>query len=143
MSQRTEVHIHIHEGASPDAAAAAVRAAVGSANGAVASITEGADDKDAEQKRAYWERAYKESDGDATPLIKFLVDNPERLIPYPEVSKHLGFASPRSLPGLLGAFGRRAAHRYKGTWPFERKLVSGKYHLYMSKEAADVIRSVI
>lgn len=143
MSQRTEVHIHIHEGASPDSVAAAVRAAVDSGNGAVASITKGADQKDDEQQRVYWERAYKESEGEATPLIKFLVDNPERLIPYPEVSKHLGFASPRSLPGLLGAFGRRAAHRYKGTWPFERKLVGDEYHLYMSKEAADAIRSVI
>jgi hypothetical protein len=144
MQQRTEVHIHIHEGASPAAVSAAVAAAVGSASGGVTSVSSETDDHvDTEKERSYWQRAYNESDGKAAPLIEFLVENPERLIPFSEVSEHLGFDNARSLAGLLGAFGRRAAHRYQAVWPFERKWVGDQWCLWMPQEAADVIRPLI
>ena len=142
MLQRIEVHLHIHEGASPATVEAAVKAALGSANGTVATVDD--DEADAEKIRDYWKRSYEESamdsEGKARPLLKFLASNPERLIPFPEVSQALGFSNARSLPGLLGAFGRRAEHRYRGVWPFERKLADGEWHLWMSQEAAEVIR---
>jgi hypothetical protein len=144
MQRRTEVHLHIHEGALPATVEAAVRAALGSGNGAGAlPEVPGGGEADAETHREYWARSYNESqedaEGKARPLLKFLALNPERLIPYTEVSKALGYTNSRSLPGLLGAFGRRADHRYKGVRPFERTWANGQWHLRMSKDAAEVI----
>src|SRR4051812_21802476 len=85
MQQRIEVHLHIHEGASPAAVEAAVRAAIGNSNGAVTSVTTD-DGADYEKAYKFWRRAYTESSTDtetkARPLLEFLVANPERLIPY-------------------------------------------------------------
>ena len=148
MNKRIDVHIHIHEGTSAAAAEAAVRAALGSPDtipSTVASETNGGGD-DPEKIRGFWVRSYvdsaTDSEGKARPLLRFLAENPERLIPYTEVSEELGYDTPRSLPGLLGAFGRRADHRYQGVWPFERKWANGQWNLWMPREAADIIGSL-
>ncbi len=142
MQQRTEIHLHIHEGASPATAEAAVRAALGTGTDGALLVSGGAEAND-ERRREYWARSYNESqedsEGKARPLLKFLARNPERLIPYTEVSKALGYTNTRSLPGLLGAFGRRADHRYEGVRPFERTWANGQWHLRMSKDAAEVV----
>jgi predicted restriction endonuclease len=75
-------------------------------------------------------------------LFEHLADNPERLIPFPEVSDHMGFDNARSLAGLLGAFGRRANHRYGGNWPFEAIKQDGIWHLFLSQKAADIVNGL-
>ena len=75
-------------------------------------------------------------------MLEYLADNPERSIPFPEVSAHLGFDNPRSLPGLLGALGRRANHRYGGNWPFKAIEQDGTWHLWISQKAADIINGL-
>jgi hypothetical protein len=147
MNNRVEVHIHIHEGASAAAAEAAVKAALGSPDTAPKTVLQESNGNDDPEKiHGFWVRSYvdsaTDSEGKARPLLRFLAENPERLIPYTEVSKKLGFGTPRSLPGLLGAFGRRADHRYQGVWPFERKWANGQWNLWMSREAADIIGSL-
>ena len=81
-----------------------------------------------------------ESDGNMAPLLEFLADNPERLIPFTEVSAALEFPSARSMPGLLGAFGRRANHRYGGKWPFEKRWHEDASHMRMDADVAEEIR---
>jgi hypothetical protein len=149
MSQNIEVHLHIHGGASPAAVEAAVRAAlVGREDGNVSLAGATAPDADdAARVRRYWERAYTESQTDeygrARALLAFLAQRPDRLVPYPEVTRALGLSSARSLPGLLGAFSRRAKHRYRDVQPFERRWADGQWNLWMSTEAADVIRRLL
>lgn len=144
MPQDSSVHYHFHiyDGASPEAVRAAVEAArsgpVASAP-AVEQPQDGEAEVTHEQFLAYVEAAYNDSYEKAVPLLEYLADNPDRMVPFSELSKTLGFDSNRSLPGLLGAFGRRAAHRYEGVKPFEAHYRDGEWHLRMSQDAADVI----
>lgn len=87
-------------------------------------------------------RAYRESTGNMKPLLAFLADNPDREIPFTEASAALGFTSAFSMPGLLGAFGRRANHRYGGKWPFRTFRRDGVWHVLMTPDAAAAIRDV-
>lgn len=141
MTQDTHIHIHVHEGASPEAVRAGVEAARATPPTADAATTNGqsttGDDKEKFLKIV--ERAYRDSEAKAKPLLEFLADNPERDIPFTEVSTALGFPNSRSLPGLLGAFGRRAKHRYGGVKPFEGHRIDNRWHLRISAEAAEVI----
>lgn len=132
------IHLHIHEGATPEAVRAAVEA-IGdsSGNGPTEAGPVGGT-----QVEELTRRAYLDSEEKAKPLLDFLADNPDRLVPYPEVSRHLGFTSSRSLPGLLGAFSRRADHRYGGAQPFERRETLEGWCLYMSKETAEIINEL-
>ena len=145
MSQGNEVHfhLHVHEGASPDA----VRAGAEAFREERARVTESVDGngdasgRDSDRNAEYVRRAYTDSEWTAKPLLEFLADNPERLIPYTEVSEHLGFPTSRSLPGLLGAFSRRADHRYEGVQPFEKRDTLDGWCLFMSKENAEIINA--
>ena len=141
------IHIHIHEGVSPETAAAAVRAAQtpiadGSRGSSHAVTATAAGSTSSDEFTEYVRRAYVDSSGQAKPLLEFLADNPERMVSMPEVSSHLGFPTPRSLPGLLGAFGRRAKHRYNGVKPFDAHQDGDTWFLHMSQEAADVINGL-
>jgi hypothetical protein len=144
----SSVHIHIHEGVSPETAAAAVRAAQGTyagsaqRDGQAPTATAAAEGTSSDEFAEYVRRAYVDSSGQAKPLLEFLADNPERMVSMPEVSSHLGFPTPRSLPGLLGAFGRRAKHRYNGVKPFDAHQDGDTWFLHMSQEAADVINGL-
>ena len=143
MSKVSEVniHLHIHEGASPEAVRAAVKAAREQGDvdpGEAGRGGEAPDDRAAEFVR----RAYQDSEEKAKPLLEFLADNPDRLVPYPEVSEHLRFETARSLPGLLGAFSRRADHRYGGRQPFERRETLDGWCLFMPQENAAIINEL-
>jgi hypothetical protein len=140
MSKSTEVnvHLHIHEGASPEA----VKAAVEAIHGDTAATDPGEQENDAEQVAQVIRQAYLDSREKAKPLLEYLADNAGREVPYPEISEHLGFPTSRSLPGLLGAFSRRADHRYGGVQPYERRYTSGGWRLYMSQENAELINEL-
>jgi hypothetical protein len=139
-----QIHLHIHEGATPAAARAAAEGLrsrethIPEPSGGGEELVLPAADRTAE----YIKRAYTESEGKAKPLLEFLADNPERPIPYPEVSKHLGFPTARSLPGLLGSFSRRADHRYEGLQPFEKRWLHDGWHLLMSSENAAIVNEL-
>ncbi|MGC1165262.1 MAG: hypothetical protein WA862_04070 [Solirubrobacterales bacterium] len=133
------VHLHIHEGASPEAVKAAVEA-IHEKN--TTEADPGAQGNDAEQDAQVIRQAYLDSQEKAKPLLEYLADNASREIPYPEISERLGFTTSRSLPGLLGAFSRRADHRYGGVQPFERRNTSGGWRLYMSRENAELINEL-
>lgn len=141
MSKSTEVnvHLHIHEGASPAAVRAAVEA-IREKNTTEAGA--GGQRDDAEQIAQVIRQAYLDSKEKAKPLLEYLADNPGREVSYPEISEHLGFPTSRSLPGLLGAFSRRADHRYGGVQPFERRYTSAGWRLYMSHENAELINEL-
>lgn len=141
MSKSTEVnvHLHIHEGASPEAVKAAVEA-IHEKNATETDAGELGDD--AEQVAQAIRQAYLDSQEKAKPLLEYLADNAGREIPYTEISEHLGFPTSRSLPGLLGAFSRRADHRYEGVQPYERRYASGGWRLYMSHENAELINEL-
>jgi hypothetical protein len=135
------IHIHLHEGIGPEAVKTAVEAIC-------AGLDEGSprvgavDTESPDQMAELVRRAYRDSKEKAKPLLEFLADNPARLIPYPEVSDHLGFETSRSLPGLLGAFSRRADHRYGGVQPFERRETPDGWCLYMPREVAEIINGL-
>jgi len=140
-----DIHIHLHPGVSPEVATAAVQAARHTTpTPAKAEENGGHTQPDPDQFEEYIRRSYTESWGKAVPLLEFLADNPGRPIPYTEVSEALGFPTNRSLPGLLGSFGKRANHRYHGFWPFEVVKVDGSdgWHMVMSQEAADIINDL-
>lgn len=141
MSQTPEAHfhLHIHEGASPEAVRAAAEALRADLPQAVEPVAKSGESGHPDRTAEYVRRAYLDSDGKARPLLEFLADNPERLIPYPEISEHLDFPTSRSLPGLLGAFSRRADHRYEGVHPFEKKYTLDGWCLLMSKENSAII----
>lgn len=141
MSKSIELHLHIHEGASPEAVRAAVEA-VARQGVAPTAATVAVNGAGHDQQRLLVERAYLESDGSMKPLLDFLAANPDRHIPYAEVNTVLGFPTARSLPGLLGAFGRRAIHRYDGFWPFEKEWENESWHMWMSAENAAIIRAL-
>lgn len=61
---------------------------------------------------------------------------------FTEASAALGFESARSMAGLLGAFGRRANHRYEGKWPFKTMWRGNGWHMRMTQEAAEAIREL-
>jgi hypothetical protein len=141
MSKGTEVniHLHIHEGASPEAVRAAVEA-IGQKDAVEPRPERGTGDQD--QLEELVRRAYLDSEEKAKPLLEYLADNPGREVPYPEISEHLGFPTSRSLPGLLGAFSRRAEHRYGGVQPYERRHTPAGWCLYMDAENAELIKEL-
>lgn len=145
-----EFHLHIHEGATPEA----VRTAVETYNSgrvpdtgvAIPETEPGEDGPPAdsltdEAMTALAVRAYAESEGNAKPLLEYLAEHPDRLVSYTEASEALGFPSKQSMPGLLGSFGKRANHRYGGIWPFDKGIwANGDSNFLMTEVAASAIR---
>lgn len=143
MPKGTEVnlHLHIHEGASPEAVRAAIEA-IGEKNKAAGDHESGTGGNRSEREAELVRRAYLDSEEKAKPLLEYLADNAGREIRYPEISEHLGFPTSRSLPGLLGAFSRRADHRYGGVQPYERRHTPAGWCLYMTEENAELIKEL-
>jgi hypothetical protein len=139
-SNEINVHIHIHEGASAEAVRAAVEA-IGAKEPVETAGSRGGGDP-AVRTAELIRQAYLDSEEKAKPLLEFLADNPGREVPYPEISEHLGFPTSRSLPGLLGAFSRRAEHRYGGIQPYERRDTPAGWCLYMDAENAELINGL-
>lgn len=145
MSDRSEFHLHIHEGASPEAVRTAIESYhAGTQPQSATRVPDEEPESDGmspAELQALATRAYKESWGNMKPLMEYLADNPDRLVSYTEASKALGFPSKLSMPGLLGAFGRRANHRYGGAWPFEKAIwADDDSNFLMSEAAAQAIR---
>jgi hypothetical protein len=80
-----------------------------------------------EQRNELLTRIYEESEPKFRRLLLLLADrsDPTALMAYEDVTSAMGWTSPRSLPGALGAFGRRTKHRYGGFWPFHREHDAG------------------
>ena len=143
MTEATEFHLHLHDGVTPEAVKAAIDAwRDGSSDESMATVEEAIEEESPEAMVALAKRAYRESNGKMNPLLDFLADNPDRAIPFTEATTALGFDSARSMPGLLGAFGRRANHRYDGKWPFKTMWQNGAWHMLMTQEAAEAIREL-
>ena len=63
---------------------------------------------------------------------------------YADVSAAMGWDTPRSMPGALGAFGRRSNHRYGGFDPFVRQWdhAAWSHFLSMDEEVAAFLREL-
>lgn len=88
------------------------------------------------------ERIYKESEPKFRKLMLLVAERPDPTapLPYEEATAAMGWTSPRSLPGALGAYGRRTKHRYDGAWPMHREKDDSDYWtLNMPRELADEI----
>lgn len=89
-------------------------------------------------------RMYRESEDAHKRLLRFLAGHPDEWLDSQAVADGLGLAyGRRSLAGSLGAFGRRADHRYGGLKPFESRW-DGETHqarLRMSQEVAAWIKA--
>ena len=90
------------------------------------------------------ERIYLESEPKFRKIMLSVADrvDPEQPLWYTEVTTAIGWPTPRSLPGALGAYGRRAKHRYKGFWPVKRNEdpVTGEMYLNTDVVTAKHIR---
>lgn len=90
-----------------------------------------------EQRNELLIRIYEESEPKFRRLLLLLADRDDPAAPmaYEDVTSVMGWTSPRSLPGALGAFGRRTKHRYGGFWPFNRKH-DAEWNWSLSMEAS-------
>jgi hypothetical protein len=88
-------------------------------------------------------RMYRESEDAHKRLLEFLADHPDEWLGSQAVADGLRLEHGRkSLAGSLGAFGRRADHRYGGRKPFDSRW-DGETHqarLRMSQEVATWIK---
>ena len=87
-------------------------------------------------------RIYDESLDTHRQLLKVLAAHAGEWVTYPNISKEMGFETPRSLPGTLGAFGRRAQHRYGGRWPFDARDQGQGWEARMEPWVAEVIHEL-
>ncbi len=90
------------------------------------------------------ERMYSDSEDAHRRLLEYLAEHPGEWLDSQSVADGLGLQFGRkSLAGSLGAFGRRADHRYGGLKPFESHWDPGQYlvELRMSQEVAAWIKA--
>jgi hypothetical protein len=88
-------------------------------------------------------RIYRESEESFRQLLDYLAERPDQPISTKRVAAGLRLSrGTASLAGMLGAFGRRAANRYDGVWPFEKGFnpVEDTNEFTMSRSVADVIK---
>lgn len=89
-----------------------------------------------EQRNELLTRIYDESEPNFRRLLMLAAerDAPTTGVPFTVVTKEMGWTSPRSLPGALGAFGRRTKHRYGGYWPLRRDWDDAAWSWFMSMD---------
>jgi len=92
-----------------------------------------------EQRQELLTRVYAESEPTFRRLLMLLADrtHPEDPMAYADVSAGMGYTKSRQLPGALGAYGRRANHRYGGFWPFERTWDHGAWSHFLAMAIDD------
>jgi hypothetical protein len=99
-----------------------------------------------EQRNELLTRIYVESEPKFRRLLLLLADRPQPDDPmfYKDVTTQMGWTKSRSLPGALGAYGRRANHRYGGFWPFSRRWDASawSHYLVMSPDVAAFMRDL-
>jgi hypothetical protein len=90
-----------------------------------------------EQRHELLTRIYKESEPTFRRLVMLAAEreDPTRRVSFEQVTQDMGWPTPRSLPGTLGAFGRRTNHRYGGYWPFHRDLDHAEWSWFVSMDA--------
>ncbi|HEU4706907.1 MAG TPA: hypothetical protein VFS64_06960 [Solirubrobacterales bacterium] len=89
-------------------------------------------------------RMYRESEDAHKRLLEFLADHPDEWLGSQAVADGLRLEHGRkSLAGSLGAFGRRADHRYGGRKPFVSRWDGETYQarLRMSQEVAAWVKA--
>lgn len=90
------------------------------------------------------ERMYRDSEDAHKRLLEYLAERPDEWLDSQSVADGLGLQFGRkSLAGSLGAFGRRADHRYGGLKPFESHWDPEQYfvELRMSREVAAWVKA--
>jgi|SRR6187399_193611 len=111
-------------------------------NGAGAAASDGA--APAVLSEALVTRMYRESEPAHRRLLEYLAGRPGQWLDSQAVADGLGLPYGRkSLAGSLGAFGRRADHRYDGLKPFESSWDPERYlvELRMGQEVAAWIKA--
>jgi hypothetical protein len=91
-----------------------------------------------EQRGDLLTRIYVESEPTFRRLLLLVADrdDPELAMPYTEVTTAMRWTSARSLPGALGAFGRRTNHRYGGYWPLRCEERGEGWVMWMDGDVA-------
>jgi hypothetical protein len=90
-------------------------------------------------------RMYDESEPPHRRLIEFFAENPDRWMYTSEIASDLDLPHGNmSLAGMLGAFGRRAKHRYEGKtpWRSEWDPARGEVRHMMPQAIADLVGSL-
>lgn len=117
---------------------------VASLDSEVEAATPSSREKPAALTESLVNRMYRESEGAHRRLLEFLASHPDEWLDSQAVADGLGLQFGRkSLAGSLGAFGRRADHRYGGQKPFESHWDDGEYlvKLRMRPEVAAWIKA--
>jgi len=118
-SKETHIHIHIHEGVTPEVAGRVIMA-LEALTGMEDEVTVALGQSDSPEDGAapsLIRTAYDESTGRAKDLLQLLAEKPGQPIAYNEVADARDLESARALPGMLGSFTRRAQVRHDGTRP--------------------------
>ncbi len=140
-NKETHIHIHIHEGVSPEVAGrviTALEALTGMEDEVMVELGR-SDDPEDTGAASLVRTAYNESTGRARAMLEYLAENPGQPIPYGEVADALDLDSARALPGMLGSFTRRAHEQYGGFKPFESVRIGNQWYLKMPVEVAKVV----
>jgi hypothetical protein len=140
-SKETHIHIHIHEGVTPEVAGRVIKALqelTGMEDEVTIALGRSDSPEDAGAGNVI-RAAYDESTGRARALLEFLAENPGQPILYNEVAEALDLESAKALPGMLGSFSRRAQDRYGGFRPFESVRIGNRWYLKMPVEVARVV----
>ncbi len=90
-------------------------------------------------------RMYTESEPRHRQLMKLLADQPDKWLYTSQVAEALKLPhGSKSAAGMLGAFGRRASHRYDGAKPWVTEWDPAAYEARhkMSVDIARIIRSL-
>ncbi len=90
-------------------------------------------------------RMFEESHEHHREMLKSLAAHPDEWFYSDALAQRLGLeGGSRSLAGMLGAFGRRANHRYSGLKPFVSEWDAGAYQARhkMPAEVAQIIRDL-
>jgi hypothetical protein len=88
-------------------------------------------------------RMFMEGQHEQRRLMLLLAERPDRWFTTPELAEMLGYESAKVLAGLLGAFGRKAKHRYGGRTPWDSEWDSSAElaRHSMRSDVARIIRS--
>ena len=90
-----------------------------------------------QQRNELLTRIYDESEPTFRRLLMLAAEREDPTLPvsFKDVTADMGWPTARSLPGALGAFGRRTKHRYGGYFPLRREWDETAWSWFMSMEA--------
>ncbi|WP_148261095.1 hypothetical protein [Conexibacter woesei] len=98
----------------------------------------------AEERDELLRRVYVESEPMFRRLLHLIAEreDPSEPMSYADIGSAMEFTSARSLPGMLGAYGRRSKFRYRGWDPFRRSWdgEAWSHYLAMDPDVAALVR---